>query len=180
MDRRSALKTTTLMLGYAVSATTTAAILGGCKADPDPLWTPAFMDMDQAKTIDKITSLIIPTTDTPGATEAMVGRYMDGMLKNYADEEERKLFTEFMTSFATKCTDEHGKLFHKLDEETQLGIVKGMLDEENEAMMKIREMTIAGYCTSEAGATNLLVYDPIPGAQKGCIPFEEVGGIWAL
>ena len=168
------------MLGYAASATTVAAIMGGCKADPDPLWTPSFMDLDQAKTIDKITSLIMPTTDTPGAAEALVGRYIDGSLKNYATEEEQKMFNEFMTSFATKCTEDHGKLFHKLDEETQLSIIQNMLDQENEPMMKIREMTIAGFCTSEVGATNVLVYDPIPGVQKGCIPLEEVGGIWAI
>jgi hypothetical protein len=37
-----------------------------------------------------------------------------------------------------------------------------------------------GYFTSEVGATQVLRYDPVPGAYHGCIPFEEVGKTWAI
>ena len=44
----------------------------------------------------------------------------------------------------------------------------------------IREMTVFGYFTSEVGAKECLVYDPIPTEYKGCIDYSEVNGTWAL
>ena len=84
MDRRKALKTSAAILGYAISASTTAAVLNGCKADIKPDWVPQFMDIESANIIDRLASIIIPTTDTPGAKEALVGRFIDGFLKDFA------------------------------------------------------------------------------------------------
>jgi hypothetical protein len=38
-----------------------------------------------------------------------------------------------------------------------------------------------GFFTSEPGATQVLQYDPVPGAYKGCIPLSEAGNgkAWA-
>ena len=44
----------------------------------------------------------------------------------------------------------------------------------------MKELTILGYCTSEAGATKLLRYAPYPGPYHGDVPHSEVGKAWAL
>jgi hypothetical protein len=42
-----------------------------------------------------------------------------------------------------------------------------------------KELTLLGFFTSEPGATQVLQYDPVPGAYHGCVPLEEVGKTWA-
>ena len=44
----------------------------------------------------------------------------------------------------------------------------------------IRELTITGYFTSEIGAKQALKFDEIPGSWDGCIPYDQVGGSWAM
>jgi hypothetical protein len=40
-------------------------------------WKPVFLDEHQNETLIILSDLIIPTTDTPGAKEALVNRYID-------------------------------------------------------------------------------------------------------
>lgn len=51
-----------------------------------PDWKPSVFDDHQNRTVVALTELIIPKTDTPGAKEALVNRYIDLLLR---DGEER-------------------------------------------------------------------------------------------
>lgn len=42
-----------------------------------------------------------------------------------------------------------------------------------------KELTVAGFFTSEPGATQVLQYEAVPGAFHGCVPLSEVGKTWA-
>jgi gluconate 2-dehydrogenase gamma chain len=44
----------------------------------------------------------------------------------------------------------------------------------------IKELTLVGYYTSEAGATQELRHEPVPGRYEGCVPFERIGRSWAV
>jgi hypothetical protein len=46
-------------------------------------------------------------------------------------------------------------------------------------ILQFKELVVAGYFTSEAGATKVLQYLPVPGPYKGCVLAEEVGKDWA-
>jgi gluconate 2-dehydrogenase gamma chain len=72
MNRREALKQTTLILGYAVSAPVAAAMLNGCKAKPQLNYKPVFFDEEQAALLAEIAETILPKTSTPGAKDAGV------------------------------------------------------------------------------------------------------------
>ncbi|HMR57922.1 MAG TPA: gluconate 2-dehydrogenase subunit 3 family protein, partial [Cyclobacteriaceae bacterium] len=41
------------------------------------------------------------------------------------------------------------------------------------------ELVLAGYFSSEPGATQALQYNPVPGPFRGCVPYAEVGKAWA-
>jgi gluconate 2-dehydrogenase gamma chain len=43
----------------------------------------------------------------------------------------------------------------------------------------MKELTLLGFFTSEAGATKVLQYNQVPGPFKGCVPLTEVGKAWA-
>src|SRR5262249_4316121 len=43
----------------------------------------------------------------------------------------------------------------------------------------LKQLTLYGFFTSEAGATRVARYRPIPGPYKGCIPYKKGETFWA-
>ena len=185
MKRREALKTSSLILGYAITAGTAAAVMNGCKADPALDWTPINLDVDQARLVGEIAEMIIPETDTPGAKAAMVDRFIDAILDTYAEEDKLEMIAS-LSSFDEKSENSFGKPFIKCHAEERIAIMDQMLDESQATEGKhifdrVKEWTVVGYCTSELGATEHLVWDPVPGhPYQGCIDFSEVGKTYAI
>ena len=83
MNRRDALKQTALLTGYALSASTIASIMNGCKASGDPAWVPQFLTEEQGALVAEMAECLIPRTDTPGAKDVFVHEFIDLMLKDY-------------------------------------------------------------------------------------------------
>ncbi|HYL84810.1 MAG TPA: gluconate 2-dehydrogenase subunit 3 family protein [Candidatus Angelobacter sp.] len=54
-----------------------------------PGWKPLFLDEHQNETLIVLSDLIIPATDTPGAKEALVNRYIDLVLAAETPETQR-------------------------------------------------------------------------------------------
>ena len=54
MDRREALKATSLILGYSLTAGTAAALLGGCKAETSTGWKPKTLSEDDGNLLAEI------------------------------------------------------------------------------------------------------------------------------
>jgi len=54
-----------------------------------PGWKPVFLDDHQNETLIVLSDLIIPTTDTPGAKEALVNRFIDRLLAAETPENQR-------------------------------------------------------------------------------------------
>lgn len=183
MNRRDVLKRTSLILGCSITAGTTIAFLNGCQADPGLDWEPTFLDVDNSKLVGVVTDIIIPTTDTPGAKEAKVDRFIDAMMGSWSPEN-RERFILGLAQFNEKSTLKFNKTFVKCSVEQQTEIVDEMVAEAKKTnphiFKSLRELTILGYCASEEGATSLLNYDPVPGPFKGCVPFSEVGSTYAL
>ena len=50
---------------------------------------------------------------------------------------------------------------------------------QDEHVLKVKELTLLGFFTSEPGATQVLQYEAVPGAYHGCVPLAEVGRTWA-
>lgn len=72
----------TFSVAQAVSSGLTAAARGedGSTLLSDPNWKPAFLNEHQNATLITLSDVIIPATDTPGAKEALVNRYLDLIL----------------------------------------------------------------------------------------------------
>lgn len=209
INRREALRRTSYILGgAALSASTIAAVMSGCKPSSTALdWTPEILAPDQALTVAEITERIIPKTNTPGAKDAMVDRYIDSFLKDIASDEERAEFYAgidevnglaregFNKRFADLTDKDKDAVLSKLsgastikksDAEKAAELanegerVQGSSGSSNKFFDMIRQLTITGYFTSEIGAKQALVFDEIPGEWQGCIPYEDVGGAWAM
>lgn len=190
MDRREALQRAGLVLGYAVSAPVLAGIMNGCKAAPDLTYKPDFFTEDQARLVSEVAEIIIPRTDTPGAKDVGVPGFIDKILKECYKKEDQDRFLSGLKSFDDEAMETYGDSFLDLEPSQQHEHVKKIHDlaitvsekselKERPFILMIKELTVTGFFTSERGATEVLQYNPVPGAYHGCVPLAEVGKTWA-
>lgn len=179
MERREALKLSSLILAYSMSAGATAALLGGCTADTAPDWTPQYLDVEMADLLAAVCERIIPTTDTPGAKTAMVHRYIDTALYNNYQESERATFVKSIEALNELAISTYGKPFLKCKADQMDSVLETFIDLNEKGFRELKSLTVSGYISSEIGAKMLLEHDPIPGAWIGCIDYAEVGKRWS-
>lgn len=198
MDRREALKRTALLMGTALSSSVVAGVLAGCEAEKvaEEGWKPAYLTEEQVSWVDNIAEHILPRTATPGAHDVGVVRFIDRMLAEFYTEEEAKLFVAGLDKLVSTSRIMHGTPFLECSSEQQHDIIAaaareaiGMLERPmTEAplaappfFLMMKELTLLGFFTSEAGATEVLSYDPAPGGYTGCAPLAELGGkVWTI
>jgi hypothetical protein len=190
MNRREAIERTALILGYAISAPAMMGILNGCKATPELAFKPVFLTEEQARLVGEIAEVIIPKTDTPGAKDAGVPAFIDTMLKDVYKQEDKDKFIAGLNSFNEEAKKSAGSDFVDLDPSKQVEFFKSVHDpavagfktgeiKERPFVLMIKELTCLGFFTSELGATQVLQYEAVPGAYRGCVPLAEVGKTWA-
>lgn len=191
IDRREALRKTALVMGAAVSSSTIIAFLQGCKSAPALNYKPVFFTEDQARLISEVAEIILPKTDTPGAKEVGVPNFIDMLVNECYKPEDQKAFVDGLTQFDDEAK-KSGDSFIYMDPEKQKEYVKKVHAEAIEArkkdkdaprpfILKLKELTMLGFFTSEPGATQVLQYNQVPGAYHGCIPLSEAGNgkTWA-
>lgn len=192
INRREALKRTAMVMGTALSATTVAGIMQGCTPTPELDWTPALFNEDQAGLITMMSETIIPRTGTPGARDTGVPKFIEDMVSKVYTEDQREAFLAGMDAFIDVCEERNGRAFSGMDKEDRLAYLKEYNEEMQSAprssefpadllfYSQLKELTVAGFFTSEAGATQVLQYKAIPVEYHGCISLEEAGGrTWA-
>lgn len=101
MNRRDVLRTT-IFGSIAIAAPLPAPALNrpaGYDASKELAaadWKPVFLDAHQNETLAAISDLLIPSTETPGAKEALVNRFLDLLMSAETPETQR----EFITALA--------------------------------------------------------------------------------
>lgn len=187
MNRRNAIRRSAGLLGLAVSTPWITAVLNGCKPTPALDFVPAFLTTGQAQTIRALADVIIPRTDTPGAVDAGVPAFIDLMVKDVYTKEEQERFLAGLAAFEEGARQQGGA-FAELEAGAQADYVKSVHNQAVETAKKgepkpfilmAKELTLQGFFNSEPGATQVLQYNPVPGAYQGCVPLAEVGKAWA-
>lgn len=188
IDRREAIKKTALLMGVALSASSIAALMQGCKAAPELTYKPQFFTEDQARIVSEVAEIFIPKTDTPGAKETGVPGFIDSVLKDCYKPEEQERFLKGLTEFEEDAKKTYGDSFVYCDPEQQVELVKKHQEvaikekvQPRPFILMAKELTMLGFFTSEVGASQVLQYEAVPGSYKGCIPLSEAGNgkTWA-
>ncbi len=195
MDRRELLHRASLLLGGAITASAASGILAGCVATPQPMTSGVgFLDDLEMSTVTAMADQIIPKTDTPGALDVGVPAFIDRMLAGYYQQRERDIMREGLkladrdarllrnVSFAQLTSSEQVALMKRYDQE-QFDYTRANASKQNappHPFRLMKELTILGFCTSEAGATKLMYYNQNPGPYRGDLPLSEVGKVSAL
>lgn len=190
ISRREALKRSGLLAGGVFFAPAIAGFLQGCSATTGNYQTIVFTSA-QSEAIRAIADAIIPETDTPSASQVGVPAFIDQVLNRNSSLETRNEFMSQFDAFLKDAESEMGMDFIDADAQTQFDYINdlhaiaiGPKDESQDRtlpdfIMKMKQLTVVGYFTSEVGATQVLRYAAMPGPYRGCVPFEEVGRTWA-
>lgn len=183
ISRREAVQRLTVLVGGALSSSTVAALLSGCRATAasSSEWAPAVLSTEQLDILTVVVDRILPRTDTPGASDAGVPEFIDLLLDRWSGSEQRARvlagLDELGADFLEMTDDEQVALLSRLDVEA----VQAREDDADPLpyFATLKEWTLAGYYTSEAGATQELRWLAVPGRFDADIPLDEVGRAWA-
>ena len=188
MNRRELIQQVAWLMGGAVSAPAILGVLNGCSAKPSAGWQPAFLTPEQGEVVAEIAELILPRTQTPGAKDVGVPAFIDTMLKDAYTSVDHARYIAGLNELEAEAKRDHQRRFMDLDGATRLALVRRVHDEATKYertltvapadlkrpfILMTKELTLLGFFTSQVGATQVLQYDPVPGAYHGCVPLAQ-------
>jgi len=197
MNRREALKRVAWLMGGAVSASAILAIQKGYSATTPSGRKPSILSAPQLGLVSRVAEIIIPRTDTPGAVDVGVPGFIDLMLKDVYTQQDRDRYFAGLAAFDAAAQSEYGTEFVMLESAQQVALVRTFHDAavmeerrlrgaharlERPFILMTKELTLLGFFTSEAGATQVLQYVAVPGSYHGCVPVDQAGNgkTWAV
>jgi gluconate 2-dehydrogenase gamma chain len=138
-------------------------------AAPPPNWTPTFFTTDQYQTMNDLSDVIIPTTNTPGAKEALVARHLDKLLAA-SDPEFQNQITADLDTFDRFARLSAGDAFTNLTARGQRSTVEQfMVSSDSPAFDRLKAWTARMYYATEAGFRELNKGGRVP-PTYGCQP----------
>jgi glucoside 3-dehydrogenase (cytochrome c) hitch-hiker subunit len=192
MQRRDALK---LLFAGGVLPAVPADLFGFFRdSHPASGYALRTLDAHQNATVIAMIDQIIPATETPGAKGTLVNEFIDVILTEWANDEERRNFLSGLSGVDKQSNTLFGKNFADASSEQQIVLLRSLdesaaiarsVDKHRPPMWEpggrdtlmqddfftvFKKMTVHGYYTSEIGFNKELKLQIIPGAQHGCIP----------
>lgn len=149
------------------------------------------LNLHQNDTVTTIAEIIIPQTNTPGAKAARVNEFVDLIVTEWYDEEEKSIFLGGLADVDARTRDLYGKDFVQCGEKQQVAVLQALDDEvaaaraesdvrrrrnrlpEKNFFFMMKQLTLVGYYTSQIGFEQELHGEIIPPRHAGCVPLEE-------
>jgi hypothetical protein len=160
-----------ISLAQAIEAGLTPAARGedGSKFLSDPNWKAVFLNDHQNETLIALSDIIIPSTDTPGAKEALVNRYLD-LLLSVQPADFQNHFVDALAFIDSQSQKQFAKDFRELTPDDQVWLLtawaypsdndhwielEGKPNLAQEHFERLKSLIAAGYYGSEAGLKEL-------------------------
>ncbi len=163
-------------MGGALSTNLTAGLMGQVINNGASVPVSA----DQQALLSEVADVIIPATDTPGAKAAGVEQFIVRVMRDCYQKADQEKFYAGLAQLEADSRTNGGKTFLELDAARKHEIVKRATMTNKEFFKVMKQLTVAGYFTSEIGATKALEYLPIPGRFEGNVPMKPGQKAWAL
>ncbi|NID16348.1 gluconate 2-dehydrogenase subunit 3 family protein [Luteibacter yeojuensis] len=190
MNRREWLKSMSALAVGAIAGPSLLAVFDAHAASLKPETKPQFFTPAQYSLVGAVSDIVIPRTDTPGAVDAGVPLFVDQMFKAVYTKADQKRYLAAMAAFDKAG----GKPFLQLDEAERKALVTrlhaealaaprgGQLTPAADFVLMSKKLAMLGFFLSEPGCTQVLQYDPVPGAWKADIPLADAGNgrAWAV
>lgn len=135
----------------------------------------------QDAAVTAVAEAIIPRTDTPGATDAKVNEFIDLLLADWYNEEERTRLLRGIDAIDAEARAEGGAPFASSRPVVQQKLLERWDGAESgpetatAAFKRLKNLTIYGFFTSEIAVkevTKPVIFHP---AFEGCVPFPAGG-----
>jgi len=181
MNRRELLKMIAAATGGAVIGG--EFFLAGCK-NPEAGPSISFSESDIVF-LDEVAETIFPKTTSAGAKDAMVGQYMTVMVNDCYTQKDQEAFHAGMKKIDDACNKMHGHDFMKASPEHRKELLVALDKERKEYQQSkksedpthyfqyFKQLTIAGYFTSEKGRKTATRYEPVPGKYIGDLDYKK-------
>jgi hypothetical protein len=122
-----------------------------------------------------------------------VPAFIDVILKDAYPADDQARFISGLKDFDAEAQRAQGKPFLELSQEQRVAYLQQVHDaaaaaEKKQAdsdvpagerkrpfVLMMKELTLLGFFTSQAGATQVLQYEAVPGKFQACIPIAEAG-----
>ena len=130
---------------------------------------------EQNELVTTIAEMIIPETDTPGATATHVNEFMDLLLAEWSEDRDRARFLAGLDAIDHDSRGTYGKRFVELspsERELSLRALDGARDSAEgagRAFAELKRLTVYGYFTSELVQKTVLKTNIWPGRYDGCV-----------
>ena len=190
MNRRDAITRVGLLMGGTVIGA--EVFLSGCARRSTEEVSKIGFSNDVVFLMDEVGETILPTTaSSPGAKAAGVGEFMKIIVTDCYEENDQKIFIaginllqnsskqKFDKTFTELSAAEKHDLLVLLDTEAKEYSKNKKKEEPTHFFSMMKQLTLWGYFTSEAGATKALRYVPIPGKYEGCIAYTKGDRAWS-
>jgi len=189
MNRREWLKCMSA-LALSAAGAPLLAVFDAHAAAQEPAAGPRFFSRSQADMVAAVVDIIIPRTDTPGALDAGVPRFIDQMFKDVYPADEQARYLQALAAFEhaggtpflqldaaqrkARVTRLHGEALaggHHLDPVTAPAFV-----------LMTKKLAMLGFFMSEPGCTQVLQYVAVPGGYQADVPLSKAGNgrAWAV
>ena len=176
ISRRAALQRVAWILGTAFTAEISAGLLG----EVLHLGQRVPVTAETTDLLAEIAEVIIPATKTPGAKAAKAEEFVVRVIRDCHPYHEQEQFYLELDLLKAESQKRFGKPFAQLDSAQKHELVLHAAKNLKGFFQKMRALTIAGYFSSEIGATQTLEYLPIPGRFEGSVPLQPGQKAWAL
>ena len=182
MDRRELLKMIAVVTGSAVVGG--EFFLSGCKNKEAKVAGLSF-SQDDIAFLDEVGETILPKTNTPGAKDAEVGKFMTVVVNDCYKEADQHVFFDGMKKLDEACNKMHGYGFIKadaaqrkefltaLDKEAKEYAKNKKNDEPNHYFTMMKQLTLLGFFTSKPGLKECFNYLPVPSKYDGAVAYKE-------
>lgn len=130
---------------------------------------------EQNELVTMIAEMIIPETDTPGATSVHVNEFLDLLLAEWSSDEDRTRFLAGLDAIDHESRATYGRRFVELaepDRVVTLRSLDAMRDAQGgagRAFGELKRLTVYAYFTSETVQKNVLKTVIWPGRYDGCV-----------
>jgi len=198
MNRRDAIKNSALLVGGILAGPSLLSILQSCSKVNRLSWHPLFLTDDQALFFSAFVDTLLPATETPGALDVKADIFIDRFFEKVYDRDAKQQASNDIDQLNAGAVIKYGDTFVNLNSDERK---RYLTDRENESgkfrksvwgtpvgdqneppgfYKSLKSLTLWAYFSSEKVGEEILLYDPVPGVYRGCIPLSDVYRSWSL
>ncbi|GAC12602.1 gluconate 2-dehydrogenase subunit 3 family protein [Paraglaciecola chathamensis] len=142
----------------------------------------AFFNADQMTLVYDLANIMIPTTNTPGASDSHTAQVLDELMVSWASSSTQRQFTNFLAQFQSKAKGANNSNYFSLTKKEREAFVEYVdgnafekdRNEFSTAYKRIKALIFHIHYSSEEANPNFFL---VPGGYKGNLTESELSAI---